>query len=73
MHAEFKLHLMIHYHNSLDPDEDFDPFRVKAFEERFGQILDIADREYEYEPPSKYYMDGVNLKALKVLNTSARV
>jgi len=32
------------------------------FEERFGQILDIADREYDYEPPSKYYKNGFNLK-----------
>jgi len=53
---------MIHYRNSLGPDEDLDPGKVGAFEERFGQILDIADREYEYEPPSKYYMDGFNLK-----------
>jgi hypothetical protein len=53
---------MIHYRNSLKPDEDLDPIKVGAFEERFGQILDIADREYEYEPPSKYYMDGFNLK-----------
>lgn len=53
---------MIHYRNSLKPDEDLDPIKVEAFEKRFGQILDIADREYEYEPPSKYYMDGFNLK-----------
>ena len=53
---------MIHYRNSLKPDEDLDPIKVKAFEERFRQILDIADLEYEYEPPSKYYMDGFNLK-----------
>jgi hypothetical protein len=53
---------MIHYRNNLDPDEDLDPTKVEAFEERFGQILDIADREYEYEPPSKYYKDGFNLK-----------
>lgn len=53
---------MIHYRNSLDPDEDLDPVKVGAFEERFGQILDIADREYEYEPPSKYYIEGFNLK-----------
>lgn len=53
---------MIHYRNSLNPDEDLDPVKVRAFEERFGQILDLADREYEYEPPNKYYMDGFNLK-----------
>ena len=53
---------MIHYRNSLDPEDDLDPVKVGAFEERFGQILDIADREYEYVPPSKYYMNGLNLK-----------
>jgi hypothetical protein len=53
---------MIHYRNSLNPDEDLDPLKVGALEERFGQILDIADSEYEYEPPSRYYMDGFNLK-----------
>lgn len=53
---------MIHYRNSLKPDEDLDSVKVGAFEERFGQILDIADSEYEYDPPSKYYMDGFNLK-----------
>jgi hypothetical protein len=53
---------MIHYRNSLDPEEDLDPVKVAGFEERFGQILDIADAEYDYEPPSKYYRDGFNLK-----------
>jgi len=53
---------MIHYRNSLDPEEDLDAVKVAGFEERFGQILDIADREYDYEPPSKYYKDGFNLK-----------
>lgn len=53
---------MIHYRNSLDPEEDIDPVKVAGFEERFGQILDIADKEYDYEPPSKYYKDGFNLK-----------
>lgn len=53
---------MIHYRNSLDPEEDLDAVKVAGFEKRFGQILDIADREYDYEPPSKYYKDGFNLK-----------
>lgn len=52
---------MIHYRNSLEPEEDLDPAKVAQFEERFGQILDIADREYDYEPPNKYYKDGFNL------------
>ena len=29
---------MIHYRNSLDPDEDLVPVKVGAFEERFGQM-----------------------------------
>jgi hypothetical protein len=53
---------MIHYRNSLEPEENLDTVIVADFEERFGQILDIADAEYEYEPPSKYYKDGFNLK-----------
>jgi hypothetical protein len=53
---------MIHYRNSLSTEEDLDPVKVARFEERFGQILDIADQEYDYEPPGKYYKDGFNLK-----------
>jgi hypothetical protein len=53
---------MIHYRNSLDPEEDLDPVKVAEFEERFGKILDTADKEYDYEPPSKYYKEGFNLK-----------
>jgi len=53
---------MVHYHNSLAPEDDLDPDKVKEFELRFVAILDIADREYEYEPPSKYYRNGYNLK-----------
>ena len=52
----------IHYRKSLAPGEDLDPVKVVGFEERYGEILDIADKEYEYEPPSKYYKDGFNLK-----------
>ena len=61
-HMRELLREMIHYRNSLNTDEDLDPVKVGVFEERFEQILDIADREYEYEPPSQYYMDGFNLK-----------
>lgn len=53
---------MIHYRKSLEPDEDLDPLKVEAFIERYGEILDKADEEYEYEPPNKYYMEGFNLK-----------
>ena len=52
---------MIHYRNSLEPEKDFDPNKVQEFESRFEQTLDIADKEYEYEPPTKYYEDGYKL------------
>lgn len=52
---------MIHYRNSMKSEEDFDVSKVQAFEERFDQVLDIADKEYEYEPPTKYYDDGYKL------------
>lgn len=52
---------MFHYRNSLKAEEDFNAEIVQEFENRFDQILDIAKKEYEYEPPTKYYMDGFNL------------
>jgi hypothetical protein len=52
---------MIHYRNSMGPDEGFDADKVKELENRFDQILDSAEKEYEYEPPTKYYKDGYNL------------
>ncbi|MCL1791289.1 MAG: transposase [Peptococcaceae bacterium] len=52
---------MIHYRNSMGPDDDFDTDTVQEFESRFDQILDTAKEEYEYEPPTKYYKDGYNL------------
>ena len=52
---------MIHYRNSLDPDKDPDPDKVAGYETKYQDILEIAKEEYEYEPPSKYYIDGYNL------------
>jgi len=52
---------MIHYRNSMGDEEDFNADKVTELENRFDQILDIADKEYEYEPPTKYYKDGYNL------------
>ena len=57
---------MIHFRNSLDPDDgrnpdEADPVKVKKFEARFDEILKLAQEEYAYEPPSKYYLDGFNL------------
>ena len=57
---------MIHFRNSLDPDDDRDPDQiapdeVAVFEARYDKTLDLAKDEYEYEPPTKYYIDGFNL------------
>ena len=57
---------MIHFRNSLDPDDDrnpdqIDPDRVDGLERMYDEILSLAKAEYEYVPPSKYYMDGFNL------------
>ena len=52
---------MIHYRNSLEPDDDLDSKIVEAFVERYQKILTTAKEEYEYEPPSKYYKEGFNL------------
>ena len=50
---------MLHYRNHLVGD--FDPVKVKEFENRYDQILELAKKEYEEIPPSDYYRDGFNL------------
>ena len=52
---------MIHYRNSLDSDKDPEPDKVAGYETKYLDILEIAKEEYEYEPPSEYYLDGYNL------------
>lgn len=52
---------MIHYRNSLDTEDPLNVNVVEEFEARYRDILAVAQREYEYEPPSKYYRDGYNL------------
>jgi len=56
----------IHFRNSLDPDDgrdpdQIDPDSVAGFEARYDEILGLAEEEYGYEPPNKYYVDGFNL------------
>ncbi len=53
---------MIHYRNSL-PEEnpELDPVKVNEFKNRYTEILELAKKEYDYEPPSDYYRDGYNL------------
>ena len=53
---------MIHYRKGLSKEKpNPDPDKVKEFENRYIEILEMAKKEYEYEPPSNYYKDGYNL------------
>jgi hypothetical protein len=57
---------MIHFRKHLDPEDKRNPNEiapdiVKSFELRYDEILEVARKEYEYEPPSKYNKDGFNL------------
>jgi len=57
---------MIGWKHDLDPNDNrhpdqIDPDKVAAFETRYDEILNLAAKEYEYEPPSKYYPEGLNL------------
>ena len=62
---------MMDFKRNIDPDESRNPDQIDAaqvafFENRYDEILKLAEAEYEYEPPSKYYMVGFNLyKRLK--------
>ena len=56
---------MIHFRKGLpddgkNPDES-DPGKVKAFEQRYDEIMELAEKEYGDEPPSKYYIEGFRL------------
>jgi hypothetical protein len=56
---------MIHFRKGLPDDgknpDETDPDKVNEFEKRYDKILELAEKEYGYEPPSKYYMEGFNL------------
>lgn len=56
---------MVHWRNSLDPDDppgaDDLAEAAAAFGRRYDAILGLAEREYEKSPPTKYYRDGYNL------------
>ena len=49
---------MIHYRNS---NEAPDPDEIHNYKSRYLEIMKLASKEYEYEPPSQYYRDGYNL------------
>jgi hypothetical protein len=52
---------MIHYRKGVPDNAILDEEKVKEFERKYREIIFIARREYEYEPPSKYNKDGYNL------------
>jgi len=57
---------MIHFRKSLDPGDmrnpdEISPEIVADLERAYDEILNLAKSEYEYEPPSKYYKEGINL------------
>lgn len=51
----------IHYWNEGKDGRGTQENRVSEFEARYGQILEKAKKEYEYELPSEYFRDGYNL------------
>lgn len=52
---------MLHYRNGLGEEEGLDPGIVAGYEGRYDAVLNKAQEEYEYEPPSAYYKEGYNL------------
>lgn len=53
---------MIHYMKGLSDDNpDPDPKMVEEFENKYIEILELAKKEYDYEPPNQYYIEGYNL------------
>lgn len=51
----------IHYRNSIPEGGRADGEKTAELAEKYGRILDKAEKEYEYEPPSEYFRDGYNL------------
>ena len=57
---------MIHYRNSIADNAVPVAEEVKAYRSKYLSILDTAQTEYDYVPPTKYNKDGFNLyKKLK--------
>jgi len=52
---------MIHYRNIQEDDAEPDLGEVEIYKCRWREILEVAKREYEYEPPGRYYKEGFNL------------
>ena len=52
---------MRHYRNELGPEDPLNPEIVAGLKEKLRAALLLGKKEYEDEPPSKYYRDGYNL------------
>ena len=57
---------MIHFRKHLDLEDgespsQAEPEKVAALIGRYDGLLELARKEYEYEPPSEYYKKGFNL------------
>ena len=52
---------IIHYRNSIEPGSVIDEAKLKEIEQKYTDLLKTARDEYDYEPPTKYYMNGYNL------------
>ena len=52
---------MIHFRNGIPENTIPDPVIVAELEDRYRKILQTADEEYSYEPPSDYYREEFNL------------
>lgn len=51
----------IHYWNEWQESGVADDGKVGELERRYDQIIQKAEKEYEYELPSEYFRDGYNL------------
>lgn len=49
------------YWESVHAGAPEDPVKVEEFDRRYDEIMVRAAEEYEYEPPSEYFMDGYKL------------
>lgn len=60
-HGEMRLLLKEMNRVREEQGRDLSPEQIEDFETRYDRILDLADQEYEDNPPGKYYRKGYNL------------
>lgn len=48
--------------HEVKQERDIGEVKCLEYEAEYDRILDVAQQEYEYEPPSKYYREGYNLQ-----------